>query len=71
MRVSLPSSFYKIQCKWKIRGNIVDIAKTKDKCAIYRDNKDGLVSCTQMVKRTERGTTRRHTNRESSQGGYC
>ena len=40
----------KIRRKWKIRGNIVDIAKMKDKCAIYRDNKDGLVSRTQMVK---------------------
>ena len=40
----------KIRCKWKIRGNIADIAKMKDKCAIYRDNKDGFVSRTQMVK---------------------
>ena len=40
----------KIRCKWKISGNIVDIAKMKDKCAIYRDNKDGFVSRTQMVK---------------------
>ena len=38
------------RCKWKIRGNIADIAKMKDKCAIYRDNKDGFVSRTQMVK---------------------
>ena len=40
----------KIRYKWKIRGNIADIAKMKDKCAIYRDNKDGFVSRTQMVK---------------------
>ena len=40
----------KIRRKWKIRGNIVDIAKMKDACATYRDNKDGLVSRTQMVK---------------------
>ena len=40
----------KIRCKWKIRGNIADIAKMKDKCAIYRDNKVGFVSRTQMVK---------------------
>ena len=32
------------------RGNIADIAKMKDKCAIYRDNKDGFVSRTQIVK---------------------
>ena len=38
----------KIRRKWKIRGNIADIAKMKDKCAIYRDNKDGLVSRTQL-----------------------
>ena len=44
------TTFDKIRCKWKIRGNIADIAKMKDKCAIYRDNKDGFVSRTQMVK---------------------
>ena len=62
----------KIRCKWKIRGNIADIAKMKDKCAIYRDNKDGFVSRTQMVKEL-RGALQGGTEirkKRSSQGGY-
>ena len=60
----------KIRRKWKIRGNIADIAKMKDKCAIYRDNKDGFVSRTQMVKEL-RGALQGGIEIESSQGGYC
>ena len=60
----------KIRCKWKIRGNIADIGKIKDKCAIYRDNKDGFVSRTQMVKEL-RGALQGGIEIESSQGGYC
>ena len=60
----------KIRCNWKIRGNIADIAKMKDKCAIYRDNKDGFVSRTQMVKEL-RGALQGGIEIESSQGGYC
>ena len=46
MRSIIAQNVNKIRCKWKIRGNIADIAKMKDKCAIYRDNKDGFVSRT-------------------------
>ena len=37
MRSIIAQNVDKIRRKWKIRGNIVDIAKMKDKCAIYKD----------------------------------
>ena len=41
-RSILAQNVDKIRRKWKIRGNIFDIAKLKDKCGIYKDNTDVL-----------------------------